>query len=1343
MKRHLKIQTRLFCLFAALQVAGYLPNAVCAASIGVHFVRGAGSDVVGVQDGTAISLLPADSAGAGAFAQVNWNNLGVRGTNINVTDSTGTASGVLFNWDANNVWSQAGGGDPAAQGFPDGNLMNGYLDSNNGANTTLAPNLWANGSGNKPLVHVSGLSAWLATQGASYYDVVIYSDGDTTSGRSGEFWLSDVNSDPAAMTVGDDQISHVFICDRDNFVNTATYAEVPLLVQTGVGSKLGNFPGNYAVFDSLSADSFLLRAAEFDTRCVINAIQIIPRTTPLPPTVSAQAPSQVFPGATAILRATVAGRAPQTYRWQKNNADLTDGGNVTGSTTTTLTIANAGAGDAATYSLVVTNPIGVFTNTITTLTVASPVAGSYVEKVVTNEPYAYWRFNETDDPTTGFVSAGDLAGRFSGTYGTALQNGYTAIAGPQPPDFPGLDSGNYALYSTYNIRASWVLAPPLNLNTNTVTFCAWIYPLGSQGNSTPLLQARNGNDTGAFGYGNNNNLGYTWNNNSAATYNFVSGLVPPSDQWSFVALAISPTNAIFYLYNTNGQNSATNTLVHTAQAMTGPTVIGSDNGTLNRTFNGFIDELAVYTHTLPASEIYNLYKKALGLNALPPAILTQPKPVALYEGRTARFAITASGDKPLTYQWRRNGINLSDGGNITGATTASLTISNVTIADNAGDYDIVVGNLAGSITSSSAPLLVVASNSTPSAYEAAVRQANPIAYWRLDETGGLENAYDYWGGIVATHLSASIAAGQDGPRPPAFAGMDAANYAASYDGFSSATETTSSLLNNRDQFSVIGWFNTPAQLQQNRAGLFGQNDVCEFGFHGTATLEAQQVGVWTPRAGAYISVTNIVPDQWYLIAAVGNGTSIHLYLVSTNDGVTVLQASATHSAADDYGNSSYPFRIGGGGILDATDNYFTGLIDEVAVFDRALTADELAGLLATAVTGSAVATPVITVQPNTPNTLYVGRNLQLSVSAVGLGLNYQWRKDGTPISDGGNVYGTQTNTLTITNLVAGNTGNYDVVISNGAGSVTSSNASLTVLVPPAGGFEAAVIAGNPLAYYRLNELGDPSTNTVAYDYWGGHNGTYGIAAQNGFNLIAGPRPSDWTFEADNTALQSTMSTASAWVSAAFGSLSTNTVTFAMWIYPIGQQESWSGLLMSRDGATGGGLGYNDQQMLGYTWNGNTTWSYVSGLIPPTNQWSFVALVIEPTKATLYLGNTNGWNSATNEVAHTSDVFGTWQIGHDSQDGDATRTFNGVIDEVAVYPRSLSLAEVEGLFAAGGGSVPIALTIQNVGGNVVLSWPQGTLLEANLPSGPWTTNNATSPFTNAPTGNQMFYRVIVK
>lgn len=50
------------------------------------------------------------------------------------------------------------------------------------------------------------------------------------------------------------------------------------------------------------------------------------------------------------------------------------------------------------------------------------------------------------------------------------------------------------------------------------------------------------------------------------------------------------------------------------------------------------------------------------------------------------------------------------------------------------------------------------------------------------------------------------------------------------------------------------------------------------------------------------------------------------------------------------------------------------------------------------------------------------------------------------------------------------------------------------------------------------------------------------------------------------------------------------------------------------------------------------------------------------------------------------------------------------------------------------------TIAKAGGNVVVSWTAGTLLEAPSLNGPWTTNNATSPYIFAPAGPQKFFRL---
>src|SRR5205807_7893089 len=136
---------------------------------------------------------------------------------------------------------------------------------------------------------------------------------------------------------------------------------------------------------------------------------------------------------------------------------------------------------------------------------------------------AYWRLNENGDPSTNFTGAADYVGGFNGTYGLLAQNGFNGVVGPQPPAYPNLESGNTALQTvnSYNGAApvgnlpyvSWVVAPPLGLNTNAVTMMAWIYPTAfNEPGSAGIIFSRNpNNDVNGLDYQNNNNLGYTWN----------------------------------------------------------------------------------------------------------------------------------------------------------------------------------------------------------------------------------------------------------------------------------------------------------------------------------------------------------------------------------------------------------------------------------------------------------------------------------------------------------------------------------------------------------------------------------------------------------------------------------------------------------------------------------------------------------------------------------------------------------------------------------------------------------------------------------------------------------------
>lgn len=90
----------------------------------------------------------------------------------------------------------------------------------------------------------------------------------------------------------------------------------------------------------------------------------------------------------------------------------------------------------------------------------------------------------------------------------------------------------------------------------------------------------------------------------------------------------------------------------------------------------------------------------------PPTITTQPSNVTANQGQNATFAVTASGSAPLSYQWQKNTVNMSDGGNVSGSTTANLTLSSVTSTD-AASYRCVVSNSAGNATSSAATLTVI------------------------------------------------------------------------------------------------------------------------------------------------------------------------------------------------------------------------------------------------------------------------------------------------------------------------------------------------------------------------------------------------------------------------------------------------------------------------------------------------------------------------------------------------------------------------------------------------------------------------------------------------------------
>ena len=110
-------------------------------------------------------------------------------------------------------------------------------------------------------------------------------------------------------------------------------------------------------------------------------------------------------------------------------------------------------------------------------------------------------------------------------------------------------------------------------------------------------------------------------------------------------------------------------------------------------------------------------------NALRPVVVGQPSSVVGVGGASASLSVDATGGEN-TYQWRKNGVEIA------GATSSTLSISDLNASQHEGNYTVVVSNAFGSATSSVAQIDVNGSLTE-----------GLVGWWKFDETDG-NIAYD-------------------------------------------------------------------------------------------------------------------------------------------------------------------------------------------------------------------------------------------------------------------------------------------------------------------------------------------------------------------------------------------------------------------------------------------------------------------------------------------------------------------------------------------------------------------------------------------------------------------------
>ena len=988
--------------------------------------------------------------------------------------------------------------------------------------------------------------------------------------------------------------------------------------------------------------------------------------------------------------------------------NLTDGGNIFGSTTTNLTINNVSVANVGTYSVIVSNIAGVAisSNASLTITPSPPViilqpvnqtavidqTAAFTVAVIGSTPFFYqWSFDGTNivgaTNTTltltnvQFNQAGNYAVLVTNAYGSTLSSNAVLTVIPCSPAPSGLvdwwpGEGNaYDVIGTnngtlvgdvsyvagevgqafsFNGSNSYVSiqdSPSLDAFTSRITIELWMKSGDLTANSDWKGLVTKGNSSwrlmGTSG-AKTVYLGLDGVSNGymGGTRNVKDG------QWHHVAGVYDGTNMFLYVDGTLDASQPATGLI---SQNTYPVCLGEltegPSGLQPYLFNGLIDEVSIYNRALTASEIQAIYAAGSGGKCppppTPPAIAVQPTNQTVYVGGTASFSVTASGTLPLSYQWNFNGTNLS------GATNTVLTLTNTQLSQ-AGNYAVLVTNLYGSILSSNAVLTV---NPPP---PCASVSSGLVDWWP-----GEGNAYDIAGANNGTlGGGASYAAGEVGQ-------------AFSFDGTSGyvSIPDSPSLDSFTNRMTVELWMKTgQTNANSDWKGIVtkGNSSWRLQALSGAKTVNFCANGVTTSN-GSLSGSRNVNDGQWHHVAAVYDGTNMFLYV----DGTLDVSQPATGTIAQ----NSTPVWIGANatGAYGYPMYFFNGLIDETSLYNRALTASEIQTIYAAGSGGKCPPSPTapsITTQP-VSQTNIVGTTANFSITASGTApLSYQWNFNGM------NLSGATNTSLTLTNVQFNQAGNYAVLVTNLYGSILSSNALLTVNPPP------------PC---------DPAPSGLV-DWWPGEGNANDVIGTNNGTLVGGV-----SYAAGEVGQAFSFNGTNSYVSipdsASLDSF-TSSITIELWM-KAGQtnvNSDWKGLV------TKGNSSWWLQAVQGT----NTVYVGFAGLSPKIDiygtrnvndgQWHHVAAVYDGTNMFLYVdGTVDVSQPATGLIAQDIDpvCIGANAKAYVPSCGcnEPGYFFNGLIDEASLYNRALTALEIQAIYAAGSGGkcppapTPPAITMQ--------------------------------------------------
>jgi PKD repeat protein len=698
-------------------------------------------------------------------------------------------------------------------------------------------------------------------------------------------------------------------------------------------------------------------------------------------------------------------------------------------------------GTRYTYRVYAYDPFGnSATRSSASVTVSTDTAsgGLYGDTVLADSPEHFWRLGEAAGTAKGYDQAGfdDLtlgtgvtqgaAGALAGTGNTAAAfDGTSAGTGATPSPVPGPKTFSVEAWFSTTTRSGGKIIGFGNTATGTSnSYDRHVYM----------------DDSGRVFFG--VWLGWGATLETSRSYN--------DGAWHHVVATDGPNGLALFM---DGQLVGQRADATGGQDYTGYWRVGGDTAWAGSSpwFAGRIDEVAVYRAPLTSAQVQRHFvvgSTGQTYNEPPQARFESSS----LDGTARLFDGSMSIDPDGTvagYRW-----DFGDGTTATGA-----SVEHTFAAPGSYRVTLTVTDSRGATATAATVVAATAAGTDPSAYTQAVLNSGAEHFWRFGETSG--RVYDYAG-------TADLAVGTGVARGTAGAITGDADTATTFNGSGEGRASTQTAAPGPNVFSLETWFRTSSTSGGKLVGYGNQSSGNSSNYDRHLYMDESgrlRFGVWTGAMTTVQSAAGLNDGLWHHVVGSLNAQGLALYvdgrLVDSRSDVTAGQPY------DGY------WRIGGDSTW-AGANYFSGVLDDVAIYPAALTPGTVAEHYTMGTSGGPANQAPTAMFTSAVTGLHLAVDAGFSADHDGRIVGYAWN-----FGDGS----TATGMTAAHDYATAGTYSVTLTVTDDDGAASTMPTQLTVTAPPANQAPvAAFTATSTDLTVALDAVGstDPDGDVVAW-----------------------------------------------------------------------------------------------------------------------------------------------------------------------------------------------------------------------------------------------------------------------